>query len=172
MANLTGTTSSFHGDTSVVDTTAVVPVGTRAYGPAGQVYEYCSGVASCLAGSWVVIGASNALTLTTTGLAGRVGVAQAALVASTYGWVQIAGFSTIALNSSNGTVTSGGGELQACSSVPGQVVAQGTSTGSANGDYIFGAFAYSGQASSADDTLASVYLNFPFIAKASAVASS
>lgn len=172
MANLTGGVQTFAGDTSVVDTTKMHPLGTIARGSAGQEYMYCEGVASCLAGSWVSIGAANALALLTTGAKGPVGVAMAALVASTYGWVQTYGYSTIALNSSNGTVTSGGGELSACSTVPGQVVGQGTSTGTAAGDYIFGAFAFSGQASSADDTLASVFLTRPFMAAAAAVASS
>lgn len=170
MANLTAPVSSFSGDTSIVDTVAQHPVGTQARGKNGEVFEYCSGVASCVAGSWVVIGANNALTLTTTGLAGRVGIAMAALVASTYGWVQVYGFNTIALASSNGTITSGGGELQANSTVPGYVVATGTSTGSATGDYILGAFSYGAQPSSANDLLDSVFLNFPFIAKASALA--
>lgn len=173
MANLTGAYPAFSGDTSIVDTTAAMPIGAQARDKNGAVYEYCNGVTSCLAGSWVTIGATGVISLLTSGASGRVGVAMAAIdTATKAGWVQVYGFNSISLASSNGTITSGGGQLQANSTVPGQVVAQGTSTGSAAGDYLFGAFSYSGQPSSADDTLASVFLNFPFTAVAAAVASS
>ena len=36
MANLTGTAQSFPTDTSIVDTTKSVPLGTRAYGKTGD----------------------------------------------------------------------------------------------------------------------------------------
>lgn len=177
MPTLTGAAQSFPGDTSVVDTTQMLQLGHQARDKNGGIWEYCGiGVASCLAGSWVVIGGApgqRTLTLLTTGLSGRVGVAGAALVANTYGWVQVYGECTnLALASSNGTITSGGGQLQASSTVPGQVTAQGTSTGSAAGDYLFGAFTYSAQPSSADDIIASVFLNFPFLAASAVIASS
>lgn len=173
MATLTGSYQAFTGDTSIVDATAAMPVGAQARDKNGAVYEYVNGCSSCAAGSWVTIGATGVISLLTSGASGRVGVAMAAIdTATKAGWVQVYGFNSMSLASSNGTITSGGGQLQANSTVAGQVVAQGTSTGSAAGDYIFGAYAYSGQPSSGDDVIASVFLNFPFTAVAAAVASS
>lgn len=138
----------------------------------GVEYIYLQGVASTLAGSWVTIGDLYTTALLTTGANGRVAVASGAIVANKYGWYAIMGNISFALASSNGTITSGGGQISACSTVPGQVVAQGTSTGTAVGDYIFGAYTYSGQPSSADDIIAKTFLNYPFISNAVAVASS
>lgn len=153
-----------------VDDTALNPLGTECWGSDGVLYIYLQGIGSTITGSWVTIGASHVTALLATGAAGRVAVASAAIVASKYGWYAIMGPVTFALGSSNGTITSGGGQLQV--GTTGYVQAQGSSTGAAAGDYIFGAFAYSGQPSSADDIIASVYLNRPFIAPAVAVASS
>ena len=159
------------GTTSTVDTAPQFQVGQRARDNSGNEYVYVSGVTSCVAGSWVTInGGTHAITLSVSGDSGALGVAMAAINAATsYGWVQVFGTNTIALASSDGTIVSGGGQLQLNAS--GKVAAQGTSTGSAAGDYIFGAYAYSGQPTSSVDTF-TVYLNFPHTAQAAAVASS
>lgn len=173
MANLVGQGPvAIHSDTSVVDTEQKVPLGIRARDTEGNEYEYVQGVASCVAGSWVTIGAARAIALLASGASGRVGVAMAAITANEFGWVQIFGMNEIALASSNGSITSGGGQLQVGGS--GLVAAQGTSTGAAAGDYIFGAFAYSGQpaTSGSNPDVITVFLNYPFLAQAAAVASS
>jgi hypothetical protein len=159
------------GAPGVVDTAKANDLGTIAMGSDGVTYIYLQGVASTLTGSWVNIGPANTTTLLATGVSGRVAVASAAIVASSYGWYAIEGNVTFSLGSSNGTIVSGGGQLQV-GSTAGYVQAQGSSIGAAAGDYIFGAFAYSAQPSSADDIIASVFLNRPFVAVAVAVASS
>jgi len=160
------------GDTGEVHDTQKNPLGTIRRFSDGVEYIYLQGVASTLAGSWVTIGANHTTALLATGASGRVAVASAAIVADKYGWYAISGpLASTALASSNGTITSGGGQLQV-GSTAGYVQAQGSSTGATAGDYIFGAYAYSAQPSSADDIIASVFLNRPFIAPATAVASS
>lgn len=96
MANLTGRTQIFSGDTSVVDTTLKHPLGTRAFDADGNEYIYLTGVASTVAGSWVVFDEAHLTTLTVANVKGRVGIAMAAIVASSYGWYQIYGKNTIA----------------------------------------------------------------------------
>lgn len=96
MANLTGFTGIFAGDTSVVDTTLKHPLGTRARDVDGNEYIYLQGVASTVAGSWVVFDEAHLTTLTVANVKGRVGIAMAAIVASSYGWYQIYGKNTIA----------------------------------------------------------------------------
>lgn len=158
--------------TDDVDSTAIATVGEETTDASGNVFQYVSGVANCAAGSWVTIGASGAITLLASGASGPVGVAMSAIVAAKYGWVQVKGYNSIALASSNGTIASGGGQLQVGGS--GLVAAQGTSTGAAAGDYIFGAFAYSAQpvSESTGADLITVFLNYPMVAVAVAVASS
>lgn len=86
MALLTGTPVGYHGDTSVVDTSAKVPLGTRAYDKNGNEYIYLLGVASTLQGSWVTFDEAWATALLAANAKGPVAVAMAATVASTYGW--------------------------------------------------------------------------------------
>lgn len=97
MANLTGFTGVFAGDTSVVDTTLKHPLGTRARDVDGNEYIYLTGVASTAAGSWVVFDEAHITTLTVANVKGRVGIAMAAIVASSYGWYQIYGKNILAL---------------------------------------------------------------------------
>lgn len=153
-----------------VHDTALNPLGIERRFSDGLMYTYLQGIGSVATGSWVTIGAANVVALLATGAAGRVAVAGAAIVASKFGWFAIEGNCTFSLGSSNGTITSAGGQLQV--GTTGFVQAQGSSTGAAAGDLIFGAYAYSGQPSSADDIIASVFLSYPFIAPAAAVASS
>lgn len=97
MATLSGRSQIFAGDTSLIDTTAQHKLGTRAFDVDGNEYIYLLGVASTAAGSWVTFDEAHVTTLATTGAQGRVGVAMAAIVASSYGWYQIYGKNTIAL---------------------------------------------------------------------------
>lgn len=79
-----------------VSTTQKLPLGTRFCPDGKNVYMYGKGVASTVAGSWVSFDDDGNTTLLAANAVGRVGIAQAALVASTYGWYQIYGKSTIA----------------------------------------------------------------------------
>jgi len=97
MAELTGVSSIFHGDTDVVDSSAQHVVGTRARDNAGNEYIYLLGVASVAAGTWVSFDEAGTTTRLVTNAVGRVAVAMAAIVASKYGWFQIYGKNTIAL---------------------------------------------------------------------------
>lgn len=96
MANLAARPTLFAGDTSDVDTVLKHPLGTRAFDTAGNEYIYLQGVASTAAGSWVSFDEEHATTLLAADAKGRVAIAMAATVASTYGWYQIYGKNTIA----------------------------------------------------------------------------
>jgi hypothetical protein len=91
MANLTGSTGIFAGDTSVVDTTLKHPLGTKAKDADGNEYIYLQGIGSTTAGDWVVFDEAHLTTRTVSNVKGRIGVAMAAIVASSYGWYQIYG---------------------------------------------------------------------------------
>ncbi len=99
MANLTGYTGIFAGDTSIIDTTLKHPLGTRAKDTDGNEYIYLTGIGSTAAGSWATFDEAYLTTLTVANALGPVGVAMAAIVASSYGWYQIFGKNTIALTS-------------------------------------------------------------------------
>ena len=96
MVNLTSASQLFEADTSTLDTTPTIQVGQRAYDANGNEYAYWLGVASTAAGDWASM---NAATYQTARLAtnavGPVGIAMAAIVASTYGWYQVYGYNTI-----------------------------------------------------------------------------
>lgn len=102
MVNLTGYTSAFDSDTSIVDTTINHPLGTVAKDASGNEYIYLQGVASTAAGSWVTYDEAHLTTLTAANAVGPVAVAMAAIVANSYGWYQIKGVNTIALAISGG----------------------------------------------------------------------
>ena len=97
MANLTGPTQVFSGDTSAVDTVQNHPLGTRAWDNAGNEYIYLKGVGSTTAGNWVSYDENFATTLLAANAVGPVAIAMAAIDAtSEYGWYQIFGKNTIA----------------------------------------------------------------------------
>lgn len=97
MAYLTGPSMTFNGDTSVVDTSAVHTIGTRANDSSGNQYIYLKGVGSTAAGSWVSYDENYATTLLAANAVGSVAIAMAAVDATTkYGWYQIYGVNTIA----------------------------------------------------------------------------
>lgn len=75
-----------------VSSTQKLPLGTR-YSPDGGKTEfiYLKGVASTAIGSWVTFDEAGITALLAANAKGQVGVAQAALVANTYGWYQIFG---------------------------------------------------------------------------------
>lgn len=158
-----------------VDSTQRNPIGLEAVFSDGNHYVYLPGVASTVAGSWVIvnhatgIAAASTELLTVTG-SGPVAIATAATIANTWGWYLVKGYYSGAHAGSNGTIISGGGALQAevASGGTGRVVL-GISTGAAS--YIYGAFSYSAQPDS--DSAASgtpgadqivVYVVYPYAA--------
>ena len=97
MANLTGPAQAFHSDTSIVDSSAKIGVGTRAFDVSGNEFIYLQGVGSTSAGSWVTYDENYATTLLAANAVGPVAIAMATIDATTkYGWYQIAGKNTVA----------------------------------------------------------------------------
>lgn len=94
MPNLTGYKQVFHGITSAVDTSAQVPVGSRAYDTSGGEWIYIRGTASTSNGTWVVYDLAS----DRTELLGRAGafygpvaILGTAVTATEFGWAQIHG---------------------------------------------------------------------------------
>lgn len=96
MAELTQQALLIPGNTSEVFDSEVVPLGTRAFDTDGNEYIFLAGVASTAVGSWVSFDEDHATTLLVANAKGRVAIAMAATVASTYGWYQIYGKNTAA----------------------------------------------------------------------------
>ena len=94
MAQLTGYPQGFHADTDTVDSSELVPTGTRAYDTSGNEYIYLLGVASTAANSWVTFDEAHTTTLAVANAKGRVAIAMAATIADKYGWYQIYGSAT------------------------------------------------------------------------------
>ena len=84
------------GDTSEVHSAPKNALGTRAYDRNGNEYMYVEGVASVAAGDFCTISGARKLVRLAADAVGPVGVAMAALVASTYGWVQVGGVVEVA----------------------------------------------------------------------------
>lgn len=152
MALLSGPPVGFHAATGVVDTTAKVPLGTRARGADGfSEFIYLQGVASTEAGSWVTYDEAGQTTLIVANGKGPVAVATAATVASTYGWYCIFGTCQALLaancadNASIGRETTNGY----------------AGDGRAAGDEIIGAMSRGATAGVA--ALATVQLAYPFV---------
>jgi hypothetical protein len=98
MANLTGSFNVPHSDTSIVDSSQQIPLGTRVRDTAGNEYVYLKGVTSTAAGSWVTYNsATYATTLLAADAVGPVAIAMAAVDANTkFGWYQVFGNNSIA----------------------------------------------------------------------------
>lgn len=106
MAALTGPWA-FHADTTTIDASKEFPLGTKAWDINGNEYIYLQGVASTAANDCVTFDESHVTTRSTANAQGRVAVAMAAVVASSYGWYQIYGNATCAVAASfadNGSV--------------------------------------------------------------------
>lgn len=140
-----------HADTSTVDTTQKVPLGTRARDKAGNEYAYMLGVASTEAGSWVTFDETYTTTLLAANAIGPVAVAMAATVASTYGWYCVYG-SCSALLAAN----------CADNAKIGRETTNGyAGDGRAAGDEIYGAISRGSTAGAAALTAVQIY--YPFV---------
>lgn len=151
MANLTGRTQIFSGDTSQIDTALQHPLGTRAFDADGNEYIYLQGVASTVAGDWVTFDEAHLTTRSTANAKGRVAIAMAAIVASSYGWYQIYGKNTIAKGVS-GSIDDN--DVLYLTSTAGTV-----DDSDVAGDLISGAIARSADSSG----VFTVELNYPFV---------
>lgn len=93
------------GNTTDIHTSALNPVGSIAYDAAGNKYIYLKGVASTIAGSVVTFSEAYESALIVANAIGPVAVAQAATVASTWGWYMRSGtclVDTVANSADNG----------------------------------------------------------------------
>jgi hypothetical protein len=93
---LIGYPSASVGEVDEVHSTQKNPLGMRQFDEDGNEFIYLQGVASCEAGSWVSFDEAHVTTLLVANAVGRVAVAKAAVVASSYGWFQIYGKNTAA----------------------------------------------------------------------------
>lgn len=91
MANLTGRAQVFSGDTAQIDTALQHQLRTRAFDENGNEYIYLQGVASTVAGDWVVYDEDGLTARMSSSSRGPVAIAMAATVASRYGWYAIFG---------------------------------------------------------------------------------
>ena len=107
-ANKVGAALASVGALTDIDTALRNPLGTQVFDESGNEYIYLQGVASTAAGDWVVFyGDYTTVRAKTTPLPGRIAVAMAATVASTYGWYQIGGVVAVANITSSATDTYG-----------------------------------------------------------------
>ena len=83
------------GRLTEIHTTQQNPLGIRTQDAQGNEYVYLQGIGSTIVGSWVVYtSATYITTLTVANSKGKVAVAQAAVLASQFGWYQIYGLAT------------------------------------------------------------------------------
>ena len=94
MANLTGISQIYHGDTTEQDSSALVTLGTRAFEANGNEYVYMRGTASVVTGNWVLYDENYTTKRADTDDVGPLAVAGTAHTASTYGWFQVRGHGT------------------------------------------------------------------------------
>ena len=98
-ANKVGAALASVGALTDVDTTKRNALGTLTFDGDGNEYIYLQGVVGTAAGYWVTFyGDYSTALMLSTPLPGRVAVAMAATVASTYGWYQIGGYTAANVN--------------------------------------------------------------------------
>lgn len=151
MANLTGYKQVIHGITSVADTSAQVPVGSRAYDTSGGEWIYIRGTASISNGTWVVYDLASDRTelLGRASFYGPVGIFGTAVAATEFGWAQIHGVNRSA---STDTVAARA-----------QLYIDGTA-GRADDADAAGSAILNAVSLSADSTnVATVFINYPFV---------
>ncbi|KKN56841.1 hypothetical protein LCGC14_0568230 [marine sediment metagenome] len=146
---LTGPTGSFFEDTDAVHSSLRHPLGTRAYGPAGEEFIYLQGVISTVLGSVVTYDEDHVTTLIVADAVGRVAVAMAAIVASSYGWYQIYG-----KNENTGCDTIAADKACYIDGTAGRIDDAATA-----GDWVAGMISRSADSSS----LCTVELNYPMV---------
>lgn len=149
MAQLIGHQGAVVGATDEVHSTQKNPLGARAFDASGNEYIYLKGVASTVAGDFVSFDEAFVTTRLVANAKGRVGIAQAAVVASSYGWYMIYGTcqgNVLAAFADNG--------VPFCTSTAGSV-----DDAVVTGDLIVGAMGRSAIANGQ----AAFELNYPFV---------
>ena len=97
MANLTGSAEIFHGNTTSVDSSQQVALGTRARDVNSNEFIYLVGTASTTGGTWVTFNLQSSVTkILAANDVGPVAIAGTSIGAGQYGWYQIFGLNTIA----------------------------------------------------------------------------
>lgn len=97
MPQLSGNAQIFHADTTSQDASQQVPLGTRAMEPNGNEWVYLRGTTSILFGGWVLVGSGFVTSSAFADDQGILAIAGTAHTdASTYGWFQVYGHSSIA----------------------------------------------------------------------------
>ena len=154
MANLTGSKQIFHGNTTIADTSAQAPLGTRAFDANGGEWVYLRGTASVIAGSWCTFNV-NVSTAAQTKLVdaddvGPLAIAGTAVLDGEYGWFQVYGKNALACNT---------GAVAAASAVFLTSTAGYVDDADVAGDMIVGATSLAASSGSAF----TVWLNFPYV---------
>jgi len=142
------------GDTTVVDSSKKHELGSRAFDANGNEYIYLTGVASTLAGSWVTFDELHITALAVADAKGRVAIAMAAIVASSYGWYQIYGKHTAAYVA---TAMADNAQLY-LTSTAGSVHSTDVA-----GDFIVGAMGRSAVTTTGVSATLTVELNYPVV---------
>lgn len=94
MADLTGPTQAFHGNTTIVDTVRQHKLGTKGFDNSGNEYIYLQGIAATAQFDVVTYDELFLTALAIADAIGPVAVAQAAITASEFGWYLIKGTGT------------------------------------------------------------------------------
>lgn len=168
MAKLVGHVLAVVGDTSAIDGPTTVAtsnglgqrnaLGSRTFDDAGNEYIYINGVASVVAGDFCFLSQATALTLVrllndaNTGGSGSVGVAMAALVASTFGWAAVYGQVTTANVATTGAPTTASALYRSATTARASVSTSAK-------DAIFGAFLVGASVAN----IGPVYLDYPMV---------
>ena len=152
MAELTGRTQIFSGNTTQIDTVLQHKLGTHAFDPDGREYIYLTGCASTILGSWVTYDEASLTTLLAANAIGPVAVAMAIIDStSKYGWYCISGECEAAIAANSAADTAIGYET----------TAGYAGDGKAAGDCIYGAIQR--DATSGSAAVVTVQINYPFV---------
>ncbi len=150
------------GDTSAVDSTAKLPLGTVAKDKNGNEYIYLLGVANTAAGHAVIYVPTTYQTalLPATGATcvGPVAVAMAATVAATYGWYQIYGMASVKAGTAAGTAI----RKQLFSATSASATGWVSDTYQA-GNQVHGMVSLSSSTAAPGDSTITVFMNRPWV---------
>ncbi len=150
-----GTNMVTAGDTSVIGTTPLHQLGTRAKDAAGNEFIYLLGVASTAVGDFVTYTDAFATARLVADAVGNVAVAMSACVALNYGWYQIFGKAT---GATDAVATNVAVYIDATT---GRV-----DDSAVSGDFVYGVITRSTDAST---NLATVELSYPFVTNTSII---
>tara|TARA_R100000750_G_C2345987_1_gene96321 strand:+ start:3602 stop:4075 length:474 start_codon:yes stop_codon:yes gene_type:complete len=152
MAELTGRTQIFTGNTTTVDTVQQYPFGTRAFDPDGNEYIYLTGIGSTILGSWVTYDELGITALLVADAIGLVAVAMAIIDSSSkFGWYAISGTAEAAIAAN----------CAADKAIGFETTSGYAGDGKAAGDTIYGAVSREATSGSAD--IVTVQISYPSV---------